>query len=225
MAHSHSYDVFREALTGKQIPLLILDNRWHQLFNQAQVEVPAEIKRGEARLHELIKKQGKLNNQCKEARKMKKRAMEEIMKLSTEMGEQPNRRLEKLMEEKKKLIRQCNNTLDEYREEMRHLPEEIERVNNRLMLITMDICYRRIAENTKEIEAISSWMKDIRIQMKKNIVRKEESEQANFDLYSYMHHIFGAEVMEIFDMKYNPEERRRAHEERILRSKFFSHDK
>ena len=220
MAHSH--DVFREALAGKQIPLLTLDNRWHQLFTQAQVEVPGEIKRGEARLNELIRKQGRLNTQCKEARRMKRKAMEEIMKLAGEMGENPNPRLEKLLEEKKKLIRECNDMLDDYREEMYHLPEEIERLNQRLMLITMDICYRRIAQNTREIDAISRWLKEIRMEIKKNMVRKEESEQANFDLYSYMHNIFGAEVMEIFDMKYNPEERRRAHEERILRSRFVS---
>lgn len=29
-----------------------------------------------------------------------------------------------------------------------------------------------------------------------------------------MHDIFGAEVIEIFDMKYNPEERKKAQEER-----------
>lgn len=30
-------------------------------------------------------------------------------------------------------------------------------------------------------------------------------EQMNQDLYSYMHDIFGAEVIEIFDMKYEKE--------------------
>ena len=43
-------------------------------------------------------------------------------------------------------------------------------------------------------------------------MRKEEREKSTFDLYSYMHDIFGAEVIEIFDMKYNPEERRKERE-------------
>ena len=31
----------------------------------------------------------------------------------------------------------------------------------------------------------------------------------NQQLYSYMHDIFGADVIEIFDMKYNPDEKYR----------------
>ena len=38
------------------------------------------------------------------------------------------------------------------------------------------------------------------------MVRKMEKEQQNHELYSYMHAIFGADVIDIFDMKYNPEE-------------------
>ena len=47
----------------------------------------------------------------------------------------------------------------------------------------------------------------MRIELKKNLVRKQEKELKNHALYSYMHDIFGAEVIEIFDMKYNPEEK------------------
>ena len=40
--------------------------------------------------------------------------------------------------------------------------------------------------------------------VKKNVVRKQEMEIANQEIYSYMHDIFGAEVIDLFDMKYNP---------------------
>ena len=35
----------------------------------------------------------------------------------------------------------------------------------------------------------------------------------NYQLYSYMHDIFGADVMEMFDLKYDPEERFRKERE------------
>ena len=44
---AHSENAFKEALAGKEIPLLTLDNKWHQLFTQAQTEIPAEVQRGE----------------------------------------------------------------------------------------------------------------------------------------------------------------------------------
>ena len=43
--------------------------------------------------------------------------------------------------------------------------------------------------------------------MKKKVIRKQEKEAMNHRLYSYMHDIFGADVIELFDMKYNPEEK------------------
>ena len=41
----------------------------------------------------------------------------------------------------------------------------------------------------------------MRIELKKNIVRKQEKEIKNHELYSYMHDVFGADVVEIFDIK------------------------
>ena len=189
---ARSEDVFREALAGKKIPLLTLDNKWHQLFAQAQTEIPMEVRRGEEKLNSLIKRQGKLNMESKDIRRLKKKMMKEIIDLAEMAGGNPDAKTEKVMEEKRRLIEECNEKLEKYAEELKLLPEEIERTNYKLMLITMDICYRRIAENTKDIDLINAWIKEVRIEIKKNLIRKEESEKSNFDLYSYMHDIFGA---------------------------------
>ena len=53
----------------------------------------------------------------------------------------------------------------------------------------------------------SKWIKEIRRELKKKVVRKQEKEAINHHLYAYMHDIFGADVIELFDMKYNPEEK------------------
>ena len=214
---AHIEDVFKDALAGKKIPVLTLDHKWHQLFTQAQTEIPLEVKREEEKLNGLLKRQGKLNTESKEIRRLKKKLMDEIVELADAAGGNPDAKTEKKMEEKRRLINECNEKLEDYREELNLLPEEIDKTNYRLMLVTMDICYRRIAENTKEINAIDEWVKGIRVEIKKNLIRKEENEQSNFGLYSYMHDIFGAEVIEIFDMKYNPEERRREKAEKMAK--------
>ena len=216
---AHSENAFKEALAGKEIPLLTLDNKWHQLFTQAQTEIPAEVQRGEVKLNELIKRQGKLNTESKDIRKVKKKLMTEIMEMADLSGGNPDAATEKKMEDTRRLINECNERLEDYARELRLLPEEIAQINHKLMLITMDICYQKIAENTREIDKIEEWVKDIRIEMKKKLIRKAENEQEVFSLYSYMHDIFGAEVIEIFDLKYNPEERRRAQIERAQRKR------
>ena len=216
---AHSENAFKEALAGKEIPLLTLDNKWHQLFTQAQTEIPAEVQRGEVKLNELIKRQGKLNTESKDIRKVKKKLMTEIMEMADLSGGNPDAATEKKMEDNRRLINECNERLEDYARELRLLPEEIAQINHKLMLITMDICYQKIAENTREIDKIEELVKDIRIEMKKKLIRKSENEQEVFSLYSYMHDIFGAEVIEIFDLKYNPEERRRAQIERAQRKR------
>ncbi len=222
---ARSENAFREALAGKKIPVLTLDNKWHQLFTQAQTEIPTEVRRGEEKLNELLKRQGKLNTESKEIRKLKKRLMAEIMELADSAGGNPSAAAEKKMEEDRRLISECNEKLEDYARELKLLPEEIDKINYRLMLITMDVCYQRIAENTREIDGIDEWVKGIRVEIKKKLIRKGESEKTVFDLYSYMHDIFGAEVIEIFDMKYNPEERKKAQAEKAARRRADSEQK
>ena len=92
---AHSENAFKEALAGKEIPLLTLDNKWHQLFTQAQTEIPAEVQRGEVKLNELIKRQGKLNTESKDIRKVKKKLMTEIMEMADLSGGNPDAATEK----------------------------------------------------------------------------------------------------------------------------------
>ena len=197
-------DVFKNALEGKKIPVLILDNKWHKLFNH--VDSTHEINELEERMNELIKRQGKVNTESKDIKKLKKTLMNEVMVIADNLMKSPNsKRLNKEMDVHKRLIEECNEKLDDYEEEMLELPREIDRTNKKLMLATMETCYKKLQENTKELSIINEWISNIRRELKKKMVRKQEKEAQNNELYSYMHDIFGADVIEIFDMKYNPD--------------------
>ncbi len=194
---SRTDEVFKPALAGKRIPIISLDNKWYKLM--AGVERTPEMQVLENKLKELLKRQGKINTDSKELRARKAKLMEEIVGVMDEQG------AEQKQEAYKAQINQINETLDRYQDELLDLPKEIEEVNMELMLRTMEICYDRIREYTERINEIGEWIKNVRIELKKNVVRKQEAELKNQQMYSYMHDIFGAEVIDIFDMKYNPE--------------------
>lgn len=200
---------YKRAMEGKEIPLLVLDNKWHQLFTQT--EASPRILRLEAQLNKLIQRQGKLNTESKDMRKIKKKLMEEIVNAVDELGmgieEKKNN---KKIDANKRLVMECTEKLETYKKELETLPGRIEELNRQLMLATMEVCYKKIRENTGEIEEITQWINAVRVELKKNVIRKQEREDANKQLYSYMHDIFGAEVLEIFDMKYNPMEEKKA---------------
>ena len=123
------------------------------------------------------------------------------------MNQGGNSQLEEKLAQHKRLLEECNEKLADYQEELRELPGEIEELNSRLMLATMEYCYSMMQTNSEEIEKIAEWVRDIRIELKKQLVRKQKMEQKNQQIYSYMHDVFGADVVDLFDMKYHPEER------------------
>lgn len=202
---SRTDEAFKQALIGRKIPILTLDHKWHQLFTQA--EYSSEIKYMEEELTGLLKRQGKVNTKHREVKKLKKKLMDEVVLLADGMGEHPTKKQEKDMADHKRLINECNEKMDAYEEEMVELPRQINQLNNKLMLITMEVCYKKLQENTEELEEIEKWIKEIRRELKKKVVRKQEKEAMNHRLYAYMHDIFGADVIELFDMKYDPEEK------------------
>lgn len=185
---------YKQALSGKKIPILTLDNKWHRLFTM--MEPDRELKRLEENLNALLRQQGKMNTESKSIKKIKKKLMDEIVQL---MEHEDKASLKKI-DENKRLIEECNGKLDEYQDKLLDLPKEIDQANYALMIRTMEMCYEVLQKNTKEIDEIGEWINRVRIELKKNIVRKQEKEIKNHELYAFMHDIFGADVIEIFDV-------------------------
>ena len=195
-------DIYEQALAGKRVPVLTLDNNWYKLFTDL-AELP-RIQEKEKQLNELVQRQGQLNVDSKNIKKLKKKLMDEIVPMANELGQKYSKSLEKKLDDHKRLIEECNEKLEEYQDERMDLPRQIEQVNHALMLLTMSYCYESMQENTRQIVEIAQWVKNIRIELKKNLVRKQEMEYQNRQIYSYMHDLFGAEVIDLFDMQYDP---------------------
>lgn len=196
-------EAFAQALKGKKIPILTLDNKWYRLLDAS---TRAAVKGMEEKLNNLLKRQGKLNTEMVDIRKLKKKLMSEIVPLVDESNQSGgSKELDKKIDQNKRLVEECNEKMDSYKDELVDLPRQIDQLNLQLMLMTMDCCYDTMQENTKEIQKIEAWVKDIRVELKKRLVRKQEMEQQNHEIYSYMHDVFGADVVNVFDMQYNPE--------------------
>ena len=192
---------YKQALNGKKISILTLDNKWYRLFTM--MEPDQELKRLEDALNALLREQGKLNTESKAIKKTKKRLMDEIVQLMEHNDAASNKKID----DNKRLIEECNNKLEEYQERLLDVPKEIDQANYALMIRTMEMCYEVLNANSKEIDVIGEWIDNIRVELKKNIVRKQEMEIKNHELYSFMHDIFGADVIEIFDVNQEQMER------------------
>lgn len=195
-----------QALSQKKVPVLVLDQKWHRLF--ALSGKPDDVKPLEETLNGLLERQGQLNNDIKDLKKTKSRLMENIVQNmegthEENVGDMAYRKLE----EDRRLIDEINGKMAEYEDELLELPRQIQDANRTLMVATMNYCYQKLRDNVSEIDEITAWITQVRIDLKKNIIKKQNREINNRQIYSYMHDIFGAQILDLFDLKEEDEER------------------
>lgn len=191
---------FKKALSNKNIPILVLDQKWHRLF--AIHGKTDEIKEAEAEVSELLALQGKINNELKKLKKIKSQLMDDIVQNMDDEDDNSAER-EKKRQENKKLIDEVNEKIAEEEDRLLEIPKEIKDANERLMILSMDYFYSKIRVNHTEAQEIEEWIAQVRIDLKKNIIRKQNRTINNKEIYSYLHDIFGAEVLDLFDIQYD----------------------
>lgn len=194
-------DDFKQALLDKKVPILVLDQKWHRLF--AIHGKTDEIKKVEGELNSLLAEQGKCNQELKDLKKIKSQLMSDIvlnMNDSQNLKEEEIR--EKKLEDNKRLIDEINEKLENCEDRILELPAEIKKTNETLMILSMDYFYEKLRVNHEESKEIEEWITQIRIDLKKNIIRKQNRDINNREIYSYLHDIFGFDVLNIFDIQY-----------------------
>ena len=200
---------FEAALRGKQIPLLILDQKWHNLFSA--YGKPKMIVKLEKKAREYLRRQSRLNQEIKELKDLKEKLMKNIMANMDEIGQEQESK--KLLEDRR-LISEINEKLHLTFAELEELPEELNAVNESLMIETMEYCYEKMRTTESDIEVIRKWLEQIREEVKEKAARRQMLEDKNREIYSYMHDIFGANIIEIFDLKYAKEPSEKEEEKR-----------
>ena len=66
----------------------------------------------------------------------------------------------------------------------------------------MGYFYEKIRVNKKESDDIDAWINQVRVDLKKNIIRKQNRDINNREIYAYLHDIFGPSTLDLFDIHY-----------------------
>ena len=198
---------FKNALKNKKVPILVLDQKWHRLF--ALSGKTDAIQKMESELNTLLERQGQLNNDVKDMKKAKARLMDSIVQNMEGTHAENSGAIEsKKLEEDRRLIDELNEKISQAEDELLELPAFIRTKNEELMLESMNFCYNRLRTNMEEAGEITDWIVKIRKDLKKNIIKKQNREVNNRQIYSYMHDIFGVEIIDLFDLKYEDVEQK-----------------
>ena len=191
-------DEFRKALEHKKLPLLVLDQKWHRLF--AIHGKTDEIRNAETELNNLLARQGKLNSYLKDYKKVKNQLMDEIVQ-NMEGSDGNASDKEKVRDKDKRMIDELNERIDAAEAELLELPQKMKQVNENLMILSMEYFYAKIKINTQESKEIEEWINQVRIDLKKNIIKKQNRDINNREIYAYLHDICGPQVLDLFDVE------------------------
>lgn len=189
-----TYEALKDEISIKSIPILTLDERWYKLVpEKAKTD---EIRFWEKQLNDLLKKQGQVNNDIKEVRKIKSKLIQDVV---DSMEDDSNPKKQKMMSESQRLIQEAKDKLGELEDDALDIPRQIVVANEKLMVETVKVCYERLNTNNDDIELLDKWIDATRVKLKKNILIKQEKETANEKIYSYMHDILGSDMCEAID--------------------------
>ena len=110
------------------------------------------------------------------------------------------------LEENSRLVDEINQKMERYEDRLLELPHIIRDTNEALMLASMEYCYDKMRVNEREAEEISEWIQGIRVELKENIIKKQNRELNNREIYGFMHDIFGMQILDLFDIVYEDED-------------------
>ena len=189
----------RSALKGREIPILVLDTRWHRLFPQG--EKPADIEALEERLNDLLKKQGRLVNEIKDLKKAKKKLMDSIVAGMEGSSARDNRK----KENQQRLHLETKDRIQQDSDELMEIPYDIKDTNEKLMIIGARYCFERLSNGDQMIQELTEEIRTLQAELTDKKEFRENLEESMDSAYSLMHGLLGHDIMNLFDKgKFRP---------------------
>ena len=189
MVSKITYELLKNSDVFKNIPILTLDERWYHLINEKNKT--DEIAYWEKQVNELLKKQGRINNDIKDIKKLKKQFINDVVENMED--DDSSRQKQKRMSQNQRLIQESNDKIASLEDELLEVPRELARANEKLLTETLKACYDRMNANTEDIEVLDKWINATRVKLKKNILIKQDKENVNNNMYCLIHEIIGSE--------------------------------
>jgi hypothetical protein len=188
---------FTNVVRDKKLPILTLDSRWHEIFPEDLKN--SAIKDLEQQVNNLLKKQGKLVNDIKDMKRLKSSLLKEIVDNMNISRDLSGKAKEKKLDKNKQFVNELNEKIDKSMNELADIPYQIKLVNEELLAESINVFYLELEDNKVEIKEVTDWIANIREELKNRILIKQDLEAKNTLIYTYMHDILGAEIMELFD--------------------------
>lgn len=192
----NSLDEIMEVVSHRDVPILILDERYNIVMPDK--EKTPKIRKLEAKVAALLKRQGKVNDDLKELKRLKQKIMQSVVD-NMDVSEEGDKTHQAKMNKAQQLIQEAKTKIELLEDQKLDIPSELKSANLELLEEFVRINYERLNSNREDIEILDKWINETRIELKKRLLIKQEKELKNNNIYAYMHDILGQDLIDIFD--------------------------
>lgn len=185
-----------DILKNRKLPIVLLDPLWHAMRTSIQSDI---IKIQEKKLQELLKEQGRLNNDYKEYNTVKHNFLKNILSISEKVQNQGD---SNAIDELNKLHQSTvsvNQKLEEIERRIGEVEVEIEETNREIIEEMVAVGYEYIEVCKDKEMRLEREITQLREQMLLKTGEKKKCEKLLKDVYTYLHSIVGREQIEIID--------------------------
>jgi hypothetical protein len=123
-----TYKAMKDNAALKNLPILTLDQRWYRLVPES-VKTD-EIRYWEKRVNELLKKQGQVNEDLIQVKKIRKGLFRGIVNHMNQNDEDPKK--QKIMDESQRLIYEARDKISQLEDESDEVPKKLRIANMHL---------------------------------------------------------------------------------------------
>lgn len=193
-------DDILEMIKRSKLPILTLDIKWQAIFNNE--DKSDEIAKLEKELNKALKSQGRINNDMKDLKKLKKQLMAEIM---ANMDSPDDSRARKKVQKSKELIEEINDKLILLEDEELDIPSNMADINARLALESMSEMIDVLDDSQEEIDELEEWINETRTELKKQVAILQQKKENNARMEKYLSDMFDSDIINKY-RKYRDQE-------------------
>ena len=170
-----------DILKSRKLPIVLLDPLWHTMRDSIQSDI---IKAQEKNLKELLKEQGRLNNDYKEYSTVKQNFLKEILNLSGEVQVDGNSESIEALNKLHQSTVGVNQKLEDIEKRISEVEVEIESANREIIEEMIAVGYEYI-DGCKEKEIrLEREITQLREQMLLKTAEKKKCEKLLKDVYN-----------------------------------------
>lgn len=193
-------DDFASCVRINKLPILILDETFNYVFKNNKTERMVEI---EEELKDLLKEQGRLNEQCGKLEKSKKIRLSKILNLSGELDEKNSSSTVEEMGKNQNTVEIINNELENMKNRLAELPEIIDAKNYELFSEAVRVSYNDVSKVSSKIKKLEPEVEKLRAKLKEKTDIKDVLDDEYKEKSLFLRKFIGHEGIQILDERFD----------------------